>query len=117
MTSIEWNTQHPIGTKVVLTLANGKRRVTRTASQAETWGSRHHVRVEAIESGYVLLEWVRPFHEIAGYAAERHPRHRPGGESCPTVLIVNTAPVDSIRPVGVGTRYDLDRAQNELSTT
>ena len=62
MTSVEWNSRHPIGTKVVLTLANGKRRVTRTASQAETWGSRHHVRVEAIPSGYVLLEWVRPFH-------------------------------------------------------
>lgn len=61
MNAAHWNANYAIGTKVVLTLANGKRHVTRTASQAETWGSRHHVRVEAIPSGYVLLEWVRPF--------------------------------------------------------
>lgn len=75
MTSIEWNRQHPIGTKVVLTLANGKRHVTRTASQAETWGARHHVRVEAIGSGYVLLEWVRAFH-VAGVGLGESPTPR-----------------------------------------
>lgn len=61
MTSVQWNAAHPVGTKVVLTLANGKRRVTRTTSEAATWGGMAHVRVEAISEGYVPLSWVRPF--------------------------------------------------------
>ena len=39
MTLSEWNKQHPIGTKVVLTLANGRRHVTRTTSTSEQIGS------------------------------------------------------------------------------
>ena len=46
---------------MVLTLANGKRRVTRTASPAESFGQYDHIRVGAISEGYVLLTWVRPF--------------------------------------------------------
>ena len=62
MTAAEWNAAHPLGTKVVLKLANGKRCVTRTASIAATWGGLDHVRVESIATGYVLLSWIRLFH-------------------------------------------------------
>ena len=62
MTSSAWNKLHPIGTKVVLTLANGKRFVTRTNSAAEHIGSHDFIRVGQIPVGLVLLDWIRPFH-------------------------------------------------------
>ncbi|OGT58899.1 MAG: hypothetical protein A3E01_05870 [Gammaproteobacteria bacterium RIFCSPHIGHO2_12_FULL_63_22] len=62
MTSNEWNAQHSVGTKVVLTLANGKRSVTRTSSPAEHIGTHEFIRVGQIRVGLVLLNWVRPFH-------------------------------------------------------
>jgi hypothetical protein len=61
LSAAEWNSTYPPGTKVVLTLANGKRQVTRTRSQAESWGGMDHVQVECISQGYVPLAWVRPF--------------------------------------------------------
>ena len=61
----EWNAAHPIGTKVVLTLANGKRHVTRTTSAAEHIGSHDFIRVGLIPVGLVLLGWIRPFHNAA----------------------------------------------------
>jgi hypothetical protein len=61
LTAAEWNRDYPIGTKVVVRLHNGKRLRTRTTSEAATWGNLDHVAVEAIQPGYVLLSWVRPF--------------------------------------------------------
>lgn len=58
----EWNSTYPVGTKVVVTLHNGKRLVTRTCSDAARWGGMDHVAVEAIQPGYVLLSWVKAFH-------------------------------------------------------
>lgn len=59
MDSTDWNKAHPIETKVVLTLANGSCLVTRTASEAATWGGMAHAKVEAISQGFVPLSWVR----------------------------------------------------------
>ena len=50
---------------MVLTLANGKRHVTRTTSAAEHIGSHDFIRVRLIPVGLVLLGWIRPFHNAA----------------------------------------------------
>lgn len=60
MDSQRWNAKYPVGTTVILSLANGKRLPTRTRSRAERWGGLDHVAVEAIQSGYVLLSWCWP---------------------------------------------------------
>ena len=55
----EWNSQHPIGTRVRITLADGQCRDTRTLSLAQTWGGLDHIQVGGI-AGFVLLSWVLP---------------------------------------------------------
>lgn len=59
MTAEEWNRQHPIGTRVRITLADGRSRDTRTLSPAQTWGGLDHIQVGGI-TGFVLLSWVLP---------------------------------------------------------
>ena len=94
MNCSDWNAAHPVGTKVVLTLGNGKRHVTRTTSAAEHIGSHDFIRVAHIAVGLVLLGWIRPFHRAAvtppstlGHST--HPVSRvvspshPGVASCP----------------------------------
>lgn len=70
MTTDEWNTRHPIGTRVRLTLADGETRETRTLTVAQTWGGLDHVCVAGI-TGYVLLSWVEPMVNVSGLTETR----------------------------------------------
>jgi hypothetical protein len=59
MDANEWNTRHPIGTPVVVTLHDGRRIDTRTTAPATMYGAFHMIRVES-HKGLVLLAWVAP---------------------------------------------------------
>ena len=64
----QWNAGHAIGTRVRVTLANGKVLRTRTLGPAQRWGGLDHVQV-AGTSGFVLLSWVAPDEEGAVHEA------------------------------------------------
>ena len=58
MSAQQWNERHPVGTRVIVTLANGHTLQTRTVSPARSWGGLDHVEVAGL-AGFVLLGWVR----------------------------------------------------------
>lgn len=60
MDATRWNERFEVGQPIILTLANRKRLLTRTTTQAEHWGGLDHVAVAAIPRGYVLLSWCWP---------------------------------------------------------
>lgn len=60
MTGAEWNRRYPVGTPIILTLADGKRVPTRTRSAATMVGSFYMIEVEYIERGTVPLTWCWP---------------------------------------------------------
>jgi hypothetical protein len=57
MDAKQWNETHAIGTRVQVTLANGKVIAGRTLGPAQRWGGLDHVQVTGT-SGFVLLSWV-----------------------------------------------------------
>jgi hypothetical protein len=57
MDAKQWNDTHAIGTRVQVTLANGKVITGRTLGPAQRWGGLDHVQVTGT-SGFVLLSWV-----------------------------------------------------------
>ena len=59
MDAKQWNETHAIGTRVQVTLANGKVIAGRTLGPAQRWGGLDHVQVTGT-SGFVLLSWVSP---------------------------------------------------------
>jgi hypothetical protein len=69
MDANEWNARHPVGTRVRVTLANGKVLQARTLGPAQRWGGLDHVQV-AGTSGFVLLSWVAPL-DAPGEAGAR----------------------------------------------
>lgn len=60
MTAGEWNAKYPPGWPVIVTLANGKRIRTETASEAVRVGQFDMIKVAAIQPGSVLLSWCWP---------------------------------------------------------
>ena len=68
MDAKQWNETHAIGTRVQVTLANGKVIAGRTLGPAQRWGGLDHVQVTGT-SGFVLLSWVSPVPDGAGGAA------------------------------------------------
>jgi hypothetical protein len=68
MDAKQWNDTHAIGTRVQVTLANGKVIAGRTLGPAQRWGGLDHVQVTGT-SGFVLLSWVSPMTEPAGGGA------------------------------------------------
>ncbi len=58
MTAAEWNRLYPVGTRVSVRLHDGRVWWTRTISEAAGWGGLDHVAVQAIQPGFVLLNWV-----------------------------------------------------------
>jgi len=59
MQAQEWNDRYPIGSAVVVRLANGHALRTTTIARAQCWGGLNHIQVEGL-SGFVLLSWVSP---------------------------------------------------------
>ena len=57
MDAKDWNERHGVGTRVQVTLANGKVITGRTLGPAQRWGGLDHVQVTGT-SGFVLLSWV-----------------------------------------------------------
>ena len=62
MDSTAWNEAYPVGTRVVLTLVDGKKLETNTSGPAIRYGRMDFVRVEAMQ-GLVVLDWVKPITE------------------------------------------------------
>ena len=68
MDAMQWNQRHAVGTRVQVTLANGKVIAGRTLGPAQRWGGMDHVQVTGT-SGFVLLSWVAAMPE--GLAVEQ----------------------------------------------
>jgi len=60
-----WNARYPVGTWIIITLANRQRRLTRSSSAAVHIGHHDFIQVEAIQTGYVLLRWCWPLKACA----------------------------------------------------
>lgn len=60
MDAAAWNSKYQVGQQVILTLADGERRLTRTRSKAMLVGQFAMIEVEAIERGTVPLSWCWP---------------------------------------------------------
>jgi hypothetical protein len=75
----KWNSKYPIGTLVIVTLADRRRRLARTVSAARHIGSHDFVELDVIQPGTVLLAWCWP---VKGDAIARlAPRHRVGANA------------------------------------
>ena len=60
MDAAAWNAKYPVGTVVIVTLVNHRRRLARTISLACHIGQHDFVQVDQIQPGYVLLGWCWP---------------------------------------------------------
>ena len=60
MEAAAWNAKYPVGTLVIVTLANRRRRLARTIGLACHIGQHDFVQVDQIQPGYVLLSWCWP---------------------------------------------------------
>ena len=53
-----WNSRHPIGTRVIVNLADGRILHTRSIAAAQRYGGLDYLEVAGIK-GLVLLSWVQ----------------------------------------------------------
>jgi hypothetical protein len=60
MEATAWNARYPVGTRVIVTKANGQRVLTRTCGAAVRVGQFAMIEVEAIQPGLTLLSWCWP---------------------------------------------------------
>jgi hypothetical protein len=74
MDATAWNAKYPVGTLVIVTLANRRRRVARTIGSAQHIGQHDFVQVDQIQPGFVLLSWCWPVNATGlAYLARRTP--------------------------------------------
>ena len=60
MDAAAWNAKYPLGTVVIVTLADRRRRLARTISLAQHIGQHDFIEVDQIRPGSVLLGWCWP---------------------------------------------------------
>jgi hypothetical protein len=60
MDAAAWNAKYPIGSWVIVTLANRRRRLARTVALARRVGTHEFIELDAIQPGLILLTWCWP---------------------------------------------------------
>ena len=60
MNAQAWNAKFPVGTIVIVTLADRRRRLARTIGIAQHIGQHDFIEVDRIRPGFVLLRWCWP---------------------------------------------------------
>ena len=84
MDAAAWNAKYPVGTLVIVTLANRRRRLAQTISLACHIGQHDFVQVDRIQPGYVLLGWCWPVNATGlAYFARRGARPHALGVEAP----------------------------------
>lgn len=84
MDAAAWNAKYPVGTLVIVTLANRRRRLARTIGLARHIGQHDFVQVDQIQPGYVLLGWCWPVNATGlAYLARRSARRHALGVDAP----------------------------------